>query len=148
MLTLGKRNGSFWPKAISDLLGSDNWPEFDNRFYDWDQKFEIPSVNIKETEKEFQIEVAAPGFEKKDFKIESSEGVLTIQAEKEIKKEEDKEEIKRQEFSYASIKRSFSLPENAESDKIEAKYENGILMLEIPKLKQVVAPAKKEIKVG
>ncbi|WP_439481589.1 Hsp20/alpha crystallin family protein [Cyclobacterium plantarum] len=148
MLTLGKRNGSFWPKAISDLLGSDNWPEFDNRFYDWDQKFEIPSVNIKETEKEFQIEVAAPGFEKKDFKIESSEGVLTIQAEKEIKKEEDKEEIKRQEFSYASIKRSFSLPENAESDKIEAKYENGILMLEIPKLKQVVTPAKKEIKVG
>ncbi|MBD3631258.1 Hsp20/alpha crystallin family protein [Cyclobacterium sp.] len=148
MLTLGKRNGSFWPKAISDLLGSDNWPEFDTRFYDWEQKFEIPSVNIKETEKEFQVEVAAPGFEKKDFKIESSEGVLTIQAEKEVKKEEDKEQIKRQEFSYASIKRSFSLPENAESDKIAAKYENGILMLEIPKLKQVVAPAKKEIKVG
>jgi len=129
-------------------MGSANLPEFENRFYDWDQKFEIPSVNIKETEKEFQVEVVAPGFEKKDFKIEFSDGVLTIQAEKEMKKEEDKEEIKRQEFSYASIKRSFSLPENVENDKIAAKYENGILLLQIPKMKQAAAPAKKEIKVG
>lgn len=148
MVTPAKRNGSFWPKMVSDLLGSVNLPEFDNRFYDWDQKFEIPSVNIKETEREFQVEVAAPGFEKKDFKIEFSDGVLTIQAEKEMKKEEDKEEIKRQEFSYASIKRSFSLPENAENEKIAAKYENGILLLQIPKIKQVAAPSKKEIKVG
>ena len=65
-----------------------------------------------------------------------------------MKKEEDKEEIKRQEFSYASIKRSFSLPENVENDKIAAKYENGILLLQIPKMKQAAAPAKKEIKVG
>ncbi|MFO7822800.1 MAG: Hsp20/alpha crystallin family protein [Cyclobacterium sp.] len=148
METPAKRNGSLWPKVISDLMGSANFPEFENRFYDWDQKFEIPSVNIKETEKEFQVEVVAPGFEKKDFKIEFSDGVLTIQAEKEMKKEEDKEEIKRQEFSYASIKRSFSLPENAENDKIAAKYENGILLLQIPKIKQTAAPAKKEIKVG
>ncbi|SHN26925.1 HSP20 family protein [Cyclobacterium lianum] len=148
MLTLAKRNGSFWPKVVSDLLGSENWPDFDNRFYDWDEKFEIPSVNIKETDKTFQVEVAAPGFEKKDFKIETSEGVLTIQAEKEVRKESDKEEMRRQEFSYASIKRSFSLPENAERDKIAAKYENGILHLEIPKIKQVVTPPRKEIKVG
>jgi len=148
MVTPAKRNGSLWPKVISDLMGSANLPEFENRFYDWDQKFEIPSVNIKETEKEFQVEVVAPGFEKKDFKIEFSDGVLTIQAEKEMKKEEDKEEIKRQEFSYASIKRSFSLPENVENDKIAAKYENGILLLQIPKMKQAAAPAKKEIKVG
>lgn len=53
-------------------------PDWRNRFYDWDQKFEIPSVNIKEKEKEFQLEVAAPGFEKKDFIIEFSDGVLTI----------------------------------------------------------------------
>lgn len=148
MATPAKRNGNFWPKVFSDLIGSENLPEFDSRFYDWDQKFEIPSVNIKETEKEFQVEVAAPGFEKKDFKIEFSDGVLTIQAEKEEKKEEEKEEIKRREFSYASIKRSFSLPENAENEKIAAKYENGILLLQIPKRKEVVAPAKKEIKVG
>ncbi|MEX0883584.1 MAG: Hsp20/alpha crystallin family protein [Cyclobacteriaceae bacterium] len=148
METPTKRNGSFWPKMISDFLGSENLPDLGNRFYDWDQKFEIPSVNVKEKEKEFQVEVAAPGFEKKDFKIEFSDGVLTIQGEKEMRKEEQKEEYKRQEFSYSSIKRSFSLPENIENEKIQAKYENGILLLNIPKTKAGITSAKKEIKVG
>ncbi|MEX2511946.1 MAG: Hsp20/alpha crystallin family protein [Cyclobacteriaceae bacterium] len=148
MGTPAKRNSSIWPKMFSDFLGSEILPEMSNRFYDWDQNFEIPSVNVKEKDNEFQVEVAAPGFEKKDFKIEFSDGVLTIQAEKEEKKEEQKEEYKRQEFSYSSIKRSFSLPENIENEKIQAKYENGILHLNIPKTKVGVTAAKKEIKVG
>jgi HSP20 family protein len=143
-----KRNISFWPKMFSDFLGSEDLPDWKNRFYDWDQKFELPSVNVKETEKELKVEVAAPGFEKKDFNIEFSDGVLTIQAEKKEEEKTEKESFKRQEFSYSSIKRSFSLPDNIENEKIQAKYENGILILNIPKKEAALPPKSKEIKVG
>src|SRR3569832_2313325 len=79
----------------------------------------LPSVNVKENETAYELEVAAPGLEKEDFKIDIEGQTLTISAEKEVKNEEKQEGYTRKEFNYASFKRSFNLPERTvETDKI------------------------------
>jgi len=108
----------------------------------------LPSVNISEEEDSFRIEVAAPGLEKKDFKIETEGGYLIISSEKEKESEEEKENFRRKEFSYSIFSRSFQLPENSISEKIEAKYENGILRLVLPKKEHTSVKHRKEIKVA
>lgn len=98
----------------------------------------LPSVNVKETEGAYELEIAAPGLSKEDFKVDIDGQTLTISAEKEIKKEEKEETYTRKEFSYASFKRSFNLPERTvETDKITAKYVDGVLLLNIPKVEAV-----------
>ena len=92
----------------------------------------LPLVNIKENEDLFEVEVAAPGFNKTDFSVELNNDVLTISSEKK-NEEKDNEKSLRQEFNFQSFKRSFTLPELVEDDKISAKYENGILAIAIPK---------------
>jgi HSP20 family protein len=108
----------------------------------------LPSVNINEDESSFRIEVAAPGLEKKDFKIETEGGYLIISSEKEQESTDEKENYRRREFSYSSFSRSFQLPENSLPEKIEAKYENGILRLVLPKKEHTSVKHRKEIKVA
>lgn len=106
-----------------------------------------PSVNIKENEKEFSVEVAASGLQKEDFKVELNDNVLSISAETNETKTETNEQTKftRKEFSYASFKRSFSLDEESvDAENIVAKYENGILYIAIPK--KVKTEAEKKAK--
>jgi HSP20 family protein len=95
----------------------------------------IPSVNIRETNENFDVEVAAPGMNKKDFKIELDGNMLTISSERsEENQDKEDEKYSRREFSYQSFYRTFNLPkEVVDVDKIEAKYENGLLHLLIPK---------------
>jgi len=100
----------------------------------------VPAVNVKEEDKGFQVDVAAPGMEKSDFKVNIDNDTLTISAEKEEREEESDEKYSRKEFSYSRFSRSFVLPKTADKNKIEAKYENGILSLYIPKI------AEKELK--
>jgi HSP20 family protein len=98
----------------------------------------LPAVNVKETDTAYELEVAAPGLSKDDFKIDVEGQTLTISAEKETKEEEKKDTYSRKEFSYSSFKRSFNLPERTvETDKITAKYTDGVLQLYIPKIEQV-----------
>ena len=104
--------------------------------------------DFEEREKEFRIELAAPGLEKKDFKVEVLNGNLTISAEKKEEKKEETKNYRRKEFSYNSFSRSFTLPDNCMHDKIDAKYENGILHLTLPKKEITVSKPKKEIKVS
>jgi HSP20 family protein len=99
-------------------------------------KGDLPAVNIKETEKNFDIEVAAPGFQKQDFKVDIDNGLLTISAENKNEKEESKENFTRKEFSYSSFTRSFTLPENVRQEDIKAKYDNGLLRLTLQKTEQ------------
>lgn len=109
----------------------------------------LPAVNVKETNDEFLIELAAPGMEKKDFKINFKNNVITISSEKEDKKEVQKENYTRREFSYQSFQRSFTVPENAIiSDKIEASYNNGILEVKLPKREEVKPQPEREIKIS
>ncbi len=108
----------------------------------------VPNANIIEEEKDFKIELAAPGLEKKDFKVEVNNNVLTISAEKEEEKKEEHKNYKRREFSYNSFSRSFTLPENSLPDRIDAKYENGVLTLLLPKKEVSVSKPAKQIKVA
>lgn len=148
MSTPAKRNGSFWPKMVQDFFGVENPFDFDEKFWYPEKSIEIPSANVIENDNEFKLELSAPGFDKKDFKVEIQEGMLNISAEKENKTEETKENYRKKEFSYSSIRRSFALPENVKDEKIDAKYENGILKLVLPKKALEGSKPKKAIEVG
>lgn len=111
-------------------------------------KSSIPAVNIKETEKGFDLHLAAPGMKKEDFKIEMHDQVLTISAEKKQEQEEKNDRYTRKEYSYETFSRSFNLPEILDADQIKAGYENGILNITLPKKQEVVSKAAKEIKVS
>ena len=117
---------------------------FDNdRFFDadWLKRIQVvPAVNVKELEKEFEIEMAAPGLTKKDFHIEIDKGVMTIYTERKEEKEVLEDVYTRKEFNYTSFTRSFNLPDNINPDKIEAKYEDGILRILVAK--KVLTPEK------
>ena len=102
----------------------------------------VPAVNVAETDKEFKLCVAAPGLEKKDFKIDAFDDMLTISAEHEKEVKEDKEgRFNRREYNYTSWTRSFTLPENCNFNKIEAEYKNGELKIMIPKM-EIKEPKK------
>jgi HSP20 family protein len=123
---------------------------FDNdRFFDsdWVKKQSVPAVNVKESDKGFEIEVAAPGLTKKDFNITVDNRVLTISSEKEEKKEMKEEEYTRREFGYTSFSRSFTLPENVSEENIYALYEDGILKLQLSKKALPKEMTKKAIEV-
>lgn len=114
---------------------------FDNFYRDWsstnfsDTESSLPAVNIKENDEMFVVEVAAPGMDKKDFKIDLINDILTISSEKTQEKEDSNENYMRKEYSYLSFKRSFTLPTNViNRDKINATYKNGELKISIPKL--------------
>jgi HSP20 family protein len=103
-------------------------------------------VNIKETEKNYSIELVAPGFEKTDFKISLDEQILTISAEKQNEVNAENEKQIRKEYSYRSFKRSFTLDEKTDGSAIDAKYVNGVLTLNLPK-KEVVKPSVQQINI-
>jgi HSP20 family protein len=117
------------------------WDDFFNRdVFNWGSNYtnagnSTPAVNIKETTDSFQVEMAAPGMDKKDFKIELDGHTLTISSEKQDQREDkDGESYNRKEFSYQSFYRTFHLPKDVvDADRIIARYENGLLQLEIPK---------------
>ena len=152
MSTLTLSRKSLLPSWTSDLFDSGRF--LSPRFMDFDSDFpsldfanKIPSVNVMENEKEFKLEMAAPGLERKDFKVEVKDGVLSISSEKEQEKKEEKKNYTRREYSYNSFSRSFILPKNCNPDQINAKYENGVLNIALPKKEVSVARPAKEIKV-
>jgi len=110
----------------------------------------IPLVNVKETGENFEVEMAAPGMNKDDFKVELDGNLLTITSEKNQENEsKDGERYSRREFSYQSFQRTFQLPkEVVDADKIEAKYENGVLRLVIPKNEKAKPRPPKTIQIS
>lgn len=127
---------------------------FENDLFDWSTRnfsntnTTLPSVNIRENESGFEVDMAAPGFEKKDFKIELHNNLLTISSEKKVESEtKEGQQLTRQEFSYQSFSRSFTLPNTAEGEKIQAKYENGILKVSIPKKEEAKPKPAKQIEI-
>lgn len=106
----------------------------------------LPAVNIRENEESFMIEMAAPGLTKDNFKVNLDRNRLVISSELKEEKNENGEKYSRREFSYQSFQRSFTLPEGIiDGDKISAKYNNGILMVSIPKRDEVKPKPAKEI---
>lgn len=108
-----------------------------------------PAMNIKEKEKEFEIELAAPGLQKEDFNITLEDGILTVSAQKEESKEEEKEGYVNKEFSYNSFSRSVSIPETVDEEKdVSAKYEDGVLRLKLQKKEDQEPKKAKKISVN
>lgn len=127
---------------------------FENDLFDWSNRnysttnTTLPSVNIKESNDEFEVEMAAPGLTKNDFNIELNNNVLTISSNKKVENEtKSGQQFSRREFSYQSFSRSFSLPNIVEGDKIEAKYENGVLRIMIPKKEEAKPKPARAIEV-
>ena len=93
-----------------------------------------PAVNIYENSEKFEIEIAAPGLEKEDFKIDLKNDYLTVSSEKRDKKEEtEKGKVVRSEFRYSSFQRSFAMPKEVDVSAIKAAHKNGVLTIELPK---------------
>jgi HSP20 family protein len=107
----------------------------------------VPPVNISETEKEYLVELAAPGMKKADFKVNLEHNVLTISTETRVDQKEESKNFTRKEFSYQSFERSFTLPESINQDKIDARYNEGVLKVVLPKKEEVISKTK-EIKIS
>ena len=128
MLPMITRRG-YKPLTLSDFFNEDFFPMNRNTS-------SLPSVNIREDEKAFYLELAVPGMDKKDLRIEVKDDVLTVSSEHKEERDEDLEGYRRREFSYSSFCRSFYLPEDVNGEKIGASYKDGILNVEIPKLEE------------
>ena len=109
----------------------------------------LPSVNIRETNDDYHIEVAVPGLKKDDFKVELENNMLVISSEVEDSHQSKDGDYTRKEFSYQSFQRTFSLPENSvDADKIKANYVDGILHLVVPKMEEAKAKPARTIKIS
>lgn len=125
--------------------------EFTRNFFRNPAKFHLahaPSVNVKETEKEFTLELAAPGLEKSDFNIDVKDELLTISAEKNNENKTEGTKYSRREWSYSNFRRSFAIPEEVNAENISATYNNGILSVVLPKLEEAAAKEKRQIVVS
>ena len=107
-----------------------------------------PAVNISENEKNYVLEFAVPGIEKKDIKIDMNEDVLTVSSETKNESEENKNGYKRKEFSYTAFSRSFYVPEDVNTEKIEANYKDGILSVSLPKQEEVKNKITRKIEIS
>jgi HSP20 family protein len=148
-MSLIKRNGALpqvFPALFDDFLSRDlfNW---NNGNFSTTQT-SLPAVNIKETAEAFEVELAAPGMDKQDFKVELNGNQLTISSTKENREQEQEPGYTHREFSYQSFQRSFGLPkEVVDEDRIQARYENGLLHLLIPKKQQALQKGPRRIEI-
>lgn len=138
------RNRDMFPSVFHDFFDRDLFDLTNTSF----MNSTLPAVNIHESKNEYLVEVAAPGMNKEDFKIELENNFLVISSEKEEKKEEEGKEYTRKEFSYQSFKRSFSLPKTIEDSKIQARYKDGVLKITLPKKEEAKEKPKKLISIG
>lgn len=127
-MTLMRRNSSWLPDVFNDFFDADFWPQKGST---------SPAINVKESEKDYTVELAAPGLKKEDFDVQiNDEGDLHVKIEH---KDEKKEEYKqnhylRREFSYANYEQTLILPDDVDKEKISAKCEHGVLTVNLPKL--------------
>ncbi len=127
---------------LSNLFDDDFFPVLTGR------NSSMPAVNIKEDEKRFTLELAVPGIDKKDLKIDINEDVLTISHETKNESEQNADGYKRKEFSYSSFCRSFYVPENVVIDKINAGYKDGVLTVELPKNDEEKQKLSRQVKIS
>ncbi len=128
------------PSLIDDIFGH-SW--FENTAENAGRTI-TPAVNVFENNDDIRIEVAAPGLKKEDFRLDLNQRVLSISAEKASEQNENEQgKFIRREFSYSSFCRTFALPSSVNAEKITAKYEGGILTVQLPKKEEAkVMPAR------
>jgi HSP20 family protein len=121
---------SFRPFYMPNLLDDDFLPTLSSR------TSSMPAVNIREDEKNYILDLAVPGMDKKDLKIDISDDVLTISSESKEESTEERDGYKKKEFNYSSFCRSFYIPDNVNRDKIGANYKDGILTVSLPRMEE------------
>lgn len=133
-----------------------NWlPEVFNDFFNTDfmprTNATAPAINVIETEKNYRVELAAPGMKKEDFDVNiNHEGNLTIKMEskREVKDEDKKARYLRREFAYSKYSQTLILPDDVDKDKIEAKVDDGVLTVTLPKIIKEEVTVARQISVG
>lgn len=138
MLPTARRN-SWLPEVFNDFFDTDFMPKANAT---------APAINVKESEKDYEVELAAPGMKKEDFEINlNDDGDLMIKMEtKQNKKDEDKKShYLRREFSYSKFEQTLILPDDVEKDKIEAKVNDGVLTIVLPKLEKTQSKVARQI---
>lgn len=146
-MSLVKFNNNRWPwnYGLTDLF--ENNAGFDDDFFNLEKS--VPAMNVKEHEGDFEIELASPGFDKKDFEITLKDDVLEVAAEKKVEQEEKEDEYTRQEFNYRSFRRSLQLPKTVDDSKdVKATYKNGILKLQLMKKEEAKRKSKRTIEIA
>lgn len=141
-----KKNRDLLPTLLSDFFDSDHL--FNKLWLDRSAEWTLPAVNIRESATAFDLDFAAPGFNKEDFKIDLSDAVITISAEKQTETHDENDRFTRKEFAFNSFSRSFNLPQNINEDSINATYTDGILRVHVGKKEATPLLPKKEIKVS
>jgi HSP20 family protein len=108
-----------------------------------------PATNVFETEKEFKIEVLLPGYQKEDVNINFHKSLLTIKVEKEVKEEKSEEyKYAHREFGVVNFEKQYRVPKSVDSEKISAKFKNGVLNIELPKKEEALEKAPVQIKIS
>lgn len=144
MLPLIRSNKNV-PSILDEFFGRNLW----NDVFEKPEWSTSPSVNVYENKNDFEIEVAAPGLDKKDFRIDLKDNVLTISSEKKEEKEEkDGNKMVMCEFNYTSFSRSFRVPEGVDANKIKASHKNGILKITLPKREEYKEHAPRAIEIS
>jgi HSP20 family protein len=133
-----EKTKDFWPTVFDSNIIDRMFNAPIDEFFNMENVLRVPAINVNENGNEFRLTVAAPGLEKSDFNIQMIDNMLTISAEKEHQEKELQNggRYNRREYNYSSWSRSFTMPENCKADKIEANYENGELLIVIPKIEK------------
>ena len=142
MTPMMRRNAAWLPSVFNDLFDTDFMPKANAT---------APAINVKETDKAYTVELAAPGMTKQDFNVHiNDEGNLIIKMEKKAEaKEEDKSaRYLRREFSYTKFEQTLILPDDVKKDAIAARVENGLLTVELPKIVEEKVKVSRQIEIG
>jgi HSP20 family protein len=151
MRTLVRQSGTMFPTLPSLLEDFFNRDWLDSTLANGNYSASLPAVNVRETNDNYIIDVAAPGMKREEFKVELDNNVLTISSQKDQKQDQTEESgiYARREFNYQSFQRSFTLPENkVEGEKISARYVDGILNITVPKKDEAKIKPTKQILIG
>jgi HSP20 family protein len=141
-MSLIKRNDVLFPSLMNEIFKPDWFGGIENH------RKALPAVNIKENEKDFELELSVPGRSKEDFNIEIDDNILTISSEVKTDSNESQNNYTRREFVYSSFKRAFTMPESIDSEKIKASYEEGILKFNLPKKEEALPKPKRLIELA
>lgn len=134
-----------WSSWIDELFNREVPSVFTSNF---NTGLTLPKVNIRETKDSYYVDMAVPGLQKSDFTVDLDNQVLSITAETNENNLDNEDNHIRREFGYASFKRSFSLPETVNEDKIKAEYRDGILSIHLPKKEEAIQKPARSIKIS
>ena len=136
------RNNNLLLPVVNDVFDS----IFNDTFFNDRMITRVPAVNVSESEDHFHLELAAPGLKKEDFKLNLEQNALSISVEKRDEHVESKKNYSKKEYNYSSWVRSFTLPESANAELIEASYADGVLKIDIAK-REEAKPVRRQIEI-